>query len=30
MSYILFDTLLPYIGPEAASHWAHLLVVGPL
>ncbi len=30
MSYILFDALLPYVGPEAASYWAHLRVGGPL
>lgn len=30
MSYILFDTLLPYLGEHAASFWARLLVVSPI
>jgi hypothetical protein len=30
MSYILFDTLLPYLGEHAASYWAHLLVVSQI
>jgi len=30
VSYILFDALLPYLGPEAASYWAHLLVIYPI
>ncbi|MBF6217591.1 hypothetical protein IU479_05635 [Nocardia abscessus] len=30
MSYLLFDFLLPLIGPAAAEYWATLLVVGPL
>jgi len=30
MSYILFDTLLPWLGAEASSYWAHLLVIDPI
>ncbi|AXY52788.1 hypothetical protein YT1_3384 [Rhodococcus ruber] len=30
MSYLLYDFLLPYLGHEAASYWAHLLVVAPI
>lgn len=30
VSYLLYEALLPYLGPEAASYWAHLFVVGPL
>ncbi|MEV4123825.1 hypothetical protein [Nocardia sp. NPDC049707] len=30
MSYLLFDFLLPLLGPDAAQYWAQLLVVGPL
>ncbi|WP_194836025.1 hypothetical protein [Nocardia sp. XZ_19_369] len=30
MSYLLYDFLLPVIGPAAAEYWAQLLVVGPL
>lgn len=30
MSYILFDHLLPYLGVEAATYWATLLVVSPI
>lgn len=30
MSYLLFDFLLPLVGPAAAEYWAQLLVVGPL
>ncbi|WP_433760705.1 hypothetical protein [Nocardia sp. CA-135398] len=30
MSYLLFDFLLPLLGPGAAEYWAQLLVVGPL
>lgn len=30
MSYLLFDALLPYLGADAASYWAHLLVVDPI
>ncbi|SUD47505.1 Uncharacterised protein [Nocardia otitidiscaviarum] len=29
MSMILFDHLLPLLGPEQASYWAQLLVVQP-
>ncbi len=30
MSYILFDYLLPILGPDAAEYWAKLLVVDPI
>lgn len=30
MSSILFDQLLPVLGPEQATYWAQTLVVGPL
>ncbi|BDB61259.1 hypothetical protein RDE2_30530 [Rhodococcus sp. RDE2] len=30
MSYILYDALLPWLGPDAASYWAHLLVIDPI
>lgn len=30
MSYLLFDFLLPLIGPTAAEYWAQLLVVNPI
>ncbi len=30
MSYLLYDFLLPVVGPAAAEYWAQLLVVGPL
>lgn len=30
MSYLLFDFLLPLVGPTAAEYWAQLLVVSPL
>ncbi len=30
MSYLLFDFLLPIIGPSAAEYWASIFVVGPL
>ncbi|AHD20279.1 hypothetical protein SAMN04490240_2349 [Rhodococcus pyridinivorans] len=30
MSYILYDALLPWLGPDAASYWAHLLVIYPI
>lgn len=30
MSYILFDFLLPLVGPSAAEYWATLLVVDPI
>ena len=30
MSYILFDTLLPYLGEHTAAYWAQLLVVAPV
>ncbi len=30
MSYIVFDTLLPYLGEHAASYWAQLLVIDPI
>lgn len=30
MSYILYDFLLPLIGPSAAKYWATLLMVNPI
>jgi hypothetical protein len=30
MSTILYDNLLPLIGPEAAAYWAQVYVVDPL
>lgn len=30
MSYILFDFLLPIVGPSAAEYWAKLLVIDPI
>ncbi len=30
MSYLLFDYLMPYLGPDAAQYWAQLFVVDPL
>lgn len=30
VSYILFDYLLPILGPGAAEYWAKLLVVNPI
>ncbi|MDQ1179491.1 hypothetical protein QE449_001405 [Rhodococcus sp. SORGH_AS303] len=30
MSYILFDTLLPYLGEHTAAYWAQLLVITPV
>jgi len=30
MSYLLYDFLLPILGPSVAQYWAQLLVVGPL
>jgi hypothetical protein len=30
MSYILHDFLVPYLGEEAATYWATLLVIYPL
>ncbi|SDH54767.1 hypothetical protein SAMN05444695_102251 [Rhodococcus triatomae] len=30
MSTIIFDQLLPYLGPEAATYWAQLLVIQPV
>lgn len=30
MSTILFDQLLPYLGPEQAAYWAEVLMVSPL
>jgi len=30
MSYIIFDTLLPYLGQTGAEYWAKLLMVNPL
>ncbi len=29
MSTILFDQLLPYLGADAATYWAQLLVIEP-
>lgn len=30
MSYLLYDFLLPILGPSIAEYWAQLLVVGPI
>lgn len=30
MSYLLYDVLLPQVGHDVASYWAHLLVVNPI
>jgi len=30
MSYLLYDFLLPILGPSIAQYWAQLLVVGPI
>lgn len=30
MSTIVFDYLMPLLGPEQASYWAQVLMVGPL
>ncbi|PXX55606.1 hypothetical protein DFR70_12175 [Nocardia tenerifensis] len=30
MSYLLFEFLLPILGPAAAEYWASIFVVGPL
>ncbi len=30
MSYLLYDFLLPYLGNEAATYWAQLLVINPI
>lgn len=30
MSYLLFDFLLPILGPSAAEYWAQLLVIDPV
>lgn len=30
MSTILFDYLMPLLGPEQASYWAQVFVVNPL
>lgn len=30
MSYLLYDALIPYLGHDAASYWAHLMVVAPI
>ncbi|SUA80580.1 Uncharacterised protein [Nocardia otitidiscaviarum] len=30
VSYLLYDFLLPYMGPSAAEYWATLLVIGPI
>ncbi|SFM86277.1 Uncharacterised protein [Nocardia asteroides] len=29
MSSLLFDYLLPILGPDQASYWAQLLVINP-
>ncbi len=29
MSSILFDYLLPIVGPDQASYWAQLLMINP-
>lgn len=28
MSYLLYDFLVPYIGPDAAQYWATMFVIG--
>lgn len=28
MSYILYDFLMPYLGPSAAQYWATMFVIG--
>ncbi|BCN44651.1 hypothetical protein RE9431_29280 [Prescottella equi] len=30
MSYIIFDTLLPYLGQTGAEYWAKLLMINPI
>lgn len=30
VSYLIFDALLPWLGHDAASYWAHLLVIDPI
>lgn len=30
MSSILFDYLLPLLGPEQAAHWAQVFMVNPV
>jgi len=30
VSYLVLDALSPYIGVDAATHWAQLLVISPL
>lgn len=30
MSTIIFDQLLPYLGADAASYWAQVLMVNPV
>jgi len=30
MSYIIFDTLLPYLGQAGAEYWAKMLIVNPI
>ncbi|AMY18526.1 hypothetical protein SAMN05444374_101208 [Rhodococcoides kroppenstedtii] len=30
MSVIIFDHLLPLVGPDAATYWATLLAVNPI
>jgi len=30
VSYLLFDFLLPILGPSAAEYWAKLLVIAPI
>jgi hypothetical protein len=29
MSSLIFDYLLPILGPDQASYWAQLLVINP-
>lgn len=29
MSSILYDYLLPVLGPDTASYWAHIFVINP-
>lgn len=30
MSYLLYDFLMPYMGPAAAEYWATVFVLEPL
>ena len=30
MSYLLYDFLVPLLGPQAATYWAQIFVVDPV